>query len=366
MKKEKNVNYYRSLLHKDSITLLVIAIIFTIINILFMGNGYDEAVPIFLKSIVFIIISIIIICNKREMKKFIGILSIITSCLMMLTSIGDGSLFGIVYFLLGIFLGIHSFLYLKKFGNYNIYTNYSNEVVVKNKKMKYISLIPMLITIILVIFGFMFNKSLIGVSWCSISILVVNIISIILCIILHRKKIKSVLVYIILVISIMITLFIGLFLIDEIRQNIRKNKYRNSEQYIVDLTHYVEESISYNSTEIQNQKLFDIHQGDNIILLDDYLKKTNYKNSNLTELKNKGYKCVGYLQLTFDEDADYNAYLKKINDEYYLQSSYAMNRYFKKVKTYLKCDGKYSYQTIGFNENIINNKEEIFSIIVPE
>ena len=62
-------------------------IISAIINLLFMGKGYDEAVPIFLKSIVFIIISTIIICNKKEIKKFIGTLSIVTSCLMILTLI---------------------------------------------------------------------------------------------------------------------------------------------------------------------------------------------------------------------------------------------------------------------------------------
>mgnify|MGYP006074099077 FL=1 len=59
MKEEKNINYYRNLLHSDSITLLVVAIIFAIANLLFMGNGYDEAVPVFLKSIMFAIFSII-------------------------------------------------------------------------------------------------------------------------------------------------------------------------------------------------------------------------------------------------------------------------------------------------------------------
>ena len=153
-----------------------------------MGKGYDEAVPIFLKSIVFIIISTIIICNKKEIKKFIGTLSIVTSCLMILTLISDVSLFGVVYFLLEIFLGVHSFFYLKNFSNSDIQGDYSNEVTVKNKKVKYISLIPILITIILVILGFVFNQSLIGISWCSILILLVNIANIILCIILHHKK----------------------------------------------------------------------------------------------------------------------------------------------------------------------------------
>lgn len=208
MKKEKNTNYYRSLLHKDSIALLIVAIIFIII-ILCMGSVSDESSLIFLKSNMFMIISIIIICNKKETKKFIGTLSIITACLMVLTSIGDGSLFGIVYFLLGVFLGIHSILYLIKFKNYNVQSNCSDEVVIKNSKMKYLSLIPIIISIIISI---ILSKVGIGFDQFLIAILVINIANIIFCIILHNKKIKSAFMYLMLAMSIIITLFSGLLL----------------------------------------------------------------------------------------------------------------------------------------------------------
>ena len=59
MKKEKNLSYYRNLLHKDGIALLVVAVIFTIVSFLFMlQDGYsgDLSVPIFLKSIMFIVL----------------------------------------------------------------------------------------------------------------------------------------------------------------------------------------------------------------------------------------------------------------------------------------------------------------------
>lgn len=35
-----------------------------------------------------------------------------------------------------------------------------------------------------------------------------------------------------------------------------------------------------------------------------------------------------------------------------------MRNYFSNIKTYIKCDGKYSYQTTGFNTSLINKKEE--------
>lgn len=357
MKKEKNINYYRSLLHKDCIALLIVAIIFTIINLLFIGNGYEGAVPIFLKSIMFIIISIIIIFNKKETKKFIGILSIITSSLMVLTSIGDGSLFGIIYFLLGIFLGVHSFLYLKKFGNSHIQFDYSNEVIVKNKKAKYISLIPILITIILVILDFVFNQSLIGVSWCSISILIVNIANIILCIILHHKKIKSVLVYVILVISIMITLFNGLFLIDEIGQKIRKTNYYDSEEFLIEYAKKAEEELQYDITQAGNLKKLNIDiTKENVITLDNFLStiSTNEILSNymyyIKTLEEKGYSCNGYAILKFKDTADKDYYNLVLNKKY--NDTTDMIRFFD-INTYINCFGKYSYKTNGFNEDII-------------
>lgn len=113
MKKEKNINYYRSLLHKDSIALLVIAIIFSIILVSLSFS--EDSVPPFLVSIIVAIVSIILICNKKKNKKFIGVLGVITSCLMILNfAVEDKSTFGFIYFFLGIFYLIHSILYLKK------------------------------------------------------------------------------------------------------------------------------------------------------------------------------------------------------------------------------------------------------------
>lgn len=370
MKKEKNVNYYRNLLHKDSIALLVIAIIFTIANVLFMGEGYDEAVPIFLKSIIFAIFSIILICNKKEMKKFIGNLTIIMSCLMILTSIGDGSLFGVVYFLLGIFLLIHSISYLKKFKNYNVELNDLNNTITKKSKIKYISLIPTILTIILVILAIVFNQSLIGISWYSITILVANVVGIILCMILHHKKVKSALIYVILVISIIITLFSGLYLIDEIGHNIRKSNYYNSEEFLIDYSKFAEEDIEEDIMLAGNLKKLNIDiSQDNIVTLKKFLDviSTNEILSNdlysINKLEENGYTCDGYTILKFKDTANIDDYYLMLNEEY--NDTYNMKRFFK-VKTYISCSGKYSYATDGFNRNLINNKEEIFTITIPE
>lgn len=266
---------------------------------------------------------------------------------MILTSIGDSSLFGIVYLLLGILLGIHSILYLKKFSNYNIQTN-TNEVAVKDNKIKYISLIPILITIVLVIFGFIFNEALIGLSWCGISILGINIISIILCIILHHKKIKSAFVYIILVISIIITLFSGIFLIEEIKQNIRKNNYYDSEEFLIEYAKILEEQLQ-DITQVSDLKKLNIDISKvNIITLNDIESILSTNIYAIERLEEHGYICNGYTILEFKEKADKDYYnLLLDNKDYY---NYTMKSFFD-IKSYVSCTGKYSYTTDGFNEN---------------
>lgn len=350
MKKEKNLSYYRNLLHKDGIALLVVAVIFTIASFLFRKYSGDLSVPIFLKSIMFIVLSAILVCNKKETKKFIGILTIIISCLMILTSIGDGSLFGIVYFLLGIFLGIHSILYLIKFKNYNVQSNYSDEIVVKNSKMKYLSLMPIIITIILFIVEIEVGQIFSGISWYSIAILVVNIANIIFCIILHNKKIKSAFMYIMLAISIMITLFSGLFVIDKIVNNIKWTKYYNSEKFLIEYTKDAEKELQYDITRAENLKKLNIDiSKENVITLDDFLSvmSTNKYIYSINRLEEKGYSCNGYAILKFKNTADKDYYNSVLNEE--LNDNTDMNRFFD-VNTYIRCTGKYNYQTDDFDD----------------
>ncbi len=354
MKKTKDITYYRNMLHKENIILLIISVIFIIVNFLYISKGIEKAIPIFLKSILFLIFSILIISNKKENKKFIGNLNIIISSLMIITSV-DGSLFSVMYFLLGIFIIMHSILYLKQLKQ----SREQSDSVRIESKYKYLPLISFFITIILSILGIIFNQPLIllGISWCSISIFIINIFEIILCIILNRKNIKTSLNYILLVISIIITLLNILFLKDGIRLYQLEKNYNNSEDYVIDIIEQIEDDIIFNAMNIKNQKLFNIQQGKNIIQLDDYLKKTNYENFNLKNLEKEGYKCVGYLSLIINNTVNYEKYSEIINDEYYLNLNFQYNvdKYFEEAKTYIKCNGKYNYQTKNFDESNIKS-----------
>ena len=112
----KGVNYYRKLLHYDTIVLLIVSILFVIVSAIFIETTSSwDTVPILLKSILFIIFAIIVLTNKKQIGKIVGVLSVINSSLMIITSLGDGSLFGVVYLLLGIIYLIHSVIYLRKF-----------------------------------------------------------------------------------------------------------------------------------------------------------------------------------------------------------------------------------------------------------
>lgn len=357
MNKQKDLNYYRGLLHKDSVVLLVISIIFIIIILLFVksGNVDDKIGIIFLKSVLITIFSIILICNKKETKKFIGILTIIVSCLMMLTSIGDGSLFGIVYFILGIFLIIHSILYLKKYRENNVSASISDKDLTKNDKMKYLFFIPIILTIILIILGVLHDKILFNISWYIVAVLVINIISIIFSILYSHKKEKSAFVYVMLVIFIIITTFSGLTLVDEIRNENRNKKYYNSEEFLIETAKFTEKEINEDITNLGNLKKFNIDiTKENIITLEDYLSAiaTNEVLSNnlysLDELKEHGYTCKGYTILNFKDGSNADEYYDSLNIEYY--ETYYMKRFFDS-NTYLNCIGKYSYTTPGYNND---------------
>ena len=221
--------------------------------------------------------------------------------------------------------------------------------------MKYLSLMPIIITIILVIFAFVFDQFLIGISWCNIAILVINIANIIFCIILHNKKIKSVFMYIMLVISIMITLLSGLFVIDDIGQIIRKSQKSNDSEYIFDKCENIENGVEKNITLLENLTALKVNIGENTIIpLDDYLKLDTLNWDyiiTLRKLKEDGYTCDGYIVLKWNSNLDITSYYD-VTDK--LPYPYDMKDYFSTVKTYINCSGKYSYKTNGFNEDIIN------------
>lgn len=120
MKKERDITYYRSILHNDSIALLIFSIISIILNFIFIGQGEKVAVPLALNSIILTVFSIILICNKKKIKKFVGVITMIMSFLMIFSLIISSSLFGMMYFLFGIFLFVHSISYLREFKKYNI------------------------------------------------------------------------------------------------------------------------------------------------------------------------------------------------------------------------------------------------------
>lgn len=340
----KDINYYRTLLHKDTILLLFVTAISGVVSFLFQDFG------VFFSSIIYMIFLIILLCNKKQVKSFIGVIAIIISGLMIIISITGSSLFDIIYLVLGIFYLIHAIKYLKKLSKSNINNGVSVEFNNKVNKFKYLSLIPIGLIILIFILGVILSKSLVGLSWCGISILIVSIISIILCIILCAKKIRSILVYIILVISIMITVVGGIFVIDGIigqaRVNSNKNKYYSSEEFLIDYAKYVEEDVNEEIVDSKNLKKLNIDiEQETIIKLDDFVSIVFQNNFySLNKLKESGYSCDGYSILKFKNISKAEEYNNYINQEI----SYNMKNYFD-VNTYIKCSGKYKYMTDGYD-----------------
>lgn len=114
MKKEKNYIYYREILHKITIGLLIVAVLFSIASIFYMKKDSEDGVLLLFNSILYIILYIILICNKKKNTNFVGVFGIVTGGLMIFILKSNKSLFGIIYSLLGVFYIIYSLKYLKK------------------------------------------------------------------------------------------------------------------------------------------------------------------------------------------------------------------------------------------------------------
>lgn len=347
----KGANYYRKMLHYDTIVLLIISVLFAIAGAYFIAKvNSEDSVPILLKSILFIIFEVIVLINKKEVNKSIGVLSIINGILMVITSIGDGSLFGIVYLLLGIFYIIHSAIYLNKLKN----TNYDKQIIdnKEDSKLKYLTLIPNILALLFV-FGIMQNEMTSRIIIFSV-VIVVNIMNVIFCIFLNKKYNKSILTYMAMIISILVILINGVILIDDVGSEIHKKQKYNSEEYAVERCKNTEKAINDKITLLENLTSLNVNIGeDTIIQLDDYLALDNVNwidVVDLQELEKEGYVCDGYTTLNWNTNLDITSY-----DDVSSKLSYPFNmkNYFSNIETYIKCSGKYNYQTTGFNDNLL-------------
>jgi len=361
VKKEKNAIYYRGLLHKDTIILLIVAILFAIANIFFIANKTDAAVPIFLKSILFIIFYIILLCNKKENAKFVGILAIVTGGLMIITSLSDGSLFGIVYFLLGLFYIIHSIMYLVKLKKE---PSVLEQQVQKKSKIVYVNLG----LIVLAIISFLANVFFLGqdieilfVILTFVSLLFVFVSSIFLMI----KKYKGVLLYITFIISMIFGLLSMTMLTSRLSSIFEEFKYKNSDEYIIDMLEDLEDALEDNVSKLSSSGflLQPLKERDSYVLIDKkhyedaiplwnekgYIKMTSAYNNEVLD----GIVCDGYVEVRTNYKSYDECLITYGNRDHVCE--YYLSDY--ETEAYISCSGDYTYSTEGFDENKLNESK---------
>lgn len=360
---EEKLKKYRKMIHTDSIVLLVLSIIAIIFG-LFVGG--DHGYELFLRSLIYFIGFIIIIANKKEIKKFVGTFAIVIASIMILLSIFSLSLFDVAYLILGIFYIIHSIKYLKNF------KGYEQPIVVQEKskldKLKYISLISLILSVVYPIISlflsffiesdFLYDAPVVISCLFALSSLILNII-------LLSKKRKSSLVYVCLVFSILITFFTGILSINTIKNELNKNNNFIEED---------KEYVMYTLEDVENEVSQDIHMliTDNFIvqpivdsnnsvlvnkeIYENAIKKYNgeynfissgYKLNTL-----KDYVCDGYTELykyssknLCENNLSKNSLCKKYDNNYV------------NIKTFVKCTGNYNYQTDGFDQSKYENSK---------
>lgn len=228
--------------------------------------------------------------------------------------------------------------------------------------LKYFSLFCILISIIIAVFGIFLDKTIVGISLIGILSFVLNIICLI-CGLICIKKEKNTLTKILIAFSLLFILFNGIFIIGDL--NDRRYNYVETEKFLTDYVKYVEDELEDEIVLKENiKKINSDFAEENIISIEEFNNISKTELSSIKQLKENGYNCDGYVIIKLKDSVDTNKYLATLNNEEFYDFE-SMGVYFD-VNAYISCSGKYSYITAGFNEDIINNKEEIFSIIVPE
>ena len=361
----KGIKYYRKLINADMIVFLVLSLIAMIFGVIANSN---DGVALFVRCFVYIIPVVIILVNWKQKERFVGNLSIVMSLAMILFGIFNLSLFDIAFIILGIFNIIHSVLYLDAFKKDMVLVNEHKE----NKKTRFVwyNIGLLILSFVLMVVGPILSNDGDPIDTVFLGIeLLLNIFVFGICIYFFIKKYKLTLLYIEFIISILTCLFFGILFIKSLRYDISIYNYNNSDEYkqsvVNELQYELESTTSYflkyeilSSPSAIDDSKFIITRKD----LEEAIKKYNdthkidgddYK-SPFDNKKLKGYDCTGYIESkrdltkyndcisshkTSDEDLDNE--IVKVCEESYL------NDYV--TKAYIKCTGKYKYQTEGFD-----------------
>ena len=378
---------YRRILHNDSIALLVISIITMFAGLIFAGIGLsDSSISLFIESLLYFIFLIIIIENIKTTRKFVGVLVIIASSLMILFAIYNHSLFDIIYFILGIVYMIHSIIYLNNFKGYTPIKQVQEKF--KIDKLKNISLILIIlcflypvVSIIIGIFidSFFFNTT----SGVILMLFIFALTSLILNIILIIKKRKSFTLYVCLILSIIVTLFTIIYIPSSIEKLLSEYTDYDSEQDKEFLMYTTEGKINGVVQELLGSCINEPTQNtsEEILIGKELLKSCiDSRNARIKEYKNnpetaelyknvkewtnayeenekKGYICDGYtvLRRFYSESECIDAGNDSIscmgyNEEYKIGETHS--------STFIKCTGRYEYETEGFDEEkLIRSKK---------
>ena len=198
----KDSKYYYELLRKDTVILLILSILCSLL----VFTGSEEVVPLFIESIIFVIFESIILFNKEESKQigtFCLVLSIIIIVLSIIMLLSYVLIFNIIYLILGFFYFIHTTRFTKSYNQEEHNSNITNQNrTKKTNSIKYISLIPILFSFILLIIS-AYNDIFNDVLKAIVSL--TNLFNAIFCIMYNKNK-KYILLYINTVISIFISL----------------------------------------------------------------------------------------------------------------------------------------------------------------
>ena len=117
----KDSNYYRKRLNIETIILLSITFFFFILRFITLTSYPKDIHMVYLLCLfVYLMLLIILLCNYKEKKKFIGTLSIVVGLLMTILIFINRSLTSILYLIFSVIYIFSSIKYLQALKKENI------------------------------------------------------------------------------------------------------------------------------------------------------------------------------------------------------------------------------------------------------
>lgn len=226
----------------------------------------------------------------------------------------------------------------------------------KTKNKIIINIVLLLISIIIVLILGIFQKDLLG----YIILILLNIYVFISSIAMIKTE-KKISLFIIIILSSLLIVFFGYSLVRLISYINNRTEYFESKEYYIETAKDLEESLKHSAKYYYEPSYYFENTNLDKIVVSKYQAENEFNEKLFKLKKDKLGNCNGYIVIIVDQEY-INRMIERCKKQYgesFCSSDYiaSLDNYgvteTLNIKSYISCSGKYTYNTIGYDESQI-------------